>query len=111
MTFDEALEEISSQSEECRRVIEQAKRLAVVMNKRDKLIATEEQADDDIIDTKAPFTQPPITCYGVHKTGKKTLEFTSDEFDLIRQYMKAIESISPEAAVLNAISLALDHAE
>ncbi len=36
------------------------------------------------------------------------IEFSEEELDLIRQYMEVSGAVSLEAAILNAISLALD---
>ena len=39
------------------------------------------------------------------------LGFTDEDFGMILDYMKAVNAVSPEVAVMNAISLALDHAD
>ena len=39
------------------------------------------------------------------------IQFSGEEFDLIMRYQKATEATSIQAAILNAISLALDHAD
>lgn len=42
---------------------------------------------------------------------KVSIEFTQEDFDLIRQYMEAVDATSVQAAVLNAVSIALDYVE
>ena len=37
------------------------------------------------------------------------IEFTCEEFDLIMQYMEFVEATTVQNAVMNAISLAMDH--
>lgn len=37
------------------------------------------------------------------------IEFTGEEFDLIMQYMEFVDATSVQNAVMNAISLAMDH--
>lgn len=37
------------------------------------------------------------------------IEFTGEEFDLIMQYMEFVEATTVQNAVMNAISLAMDH--
>ena len=39
------------------------------------------------------------------------VNFTEEEFDMIHKYQKATDSVAVQAAILNAISLALDHAD
>lgn len=36
------------------------------------------------------------------------VHFTTEEYEMIQQYMKYIEAISIQAAILNAVSIALD---
>lgn len=36
------------------------------------------------------------------------VEFTEEEFDMIMKYMEATEAVTVQAAILNAISVALD---
>lgn len=38
-----------------------------------------------------------------------TVQFSGEKLDLILDYQKAIEATSIENAILNAVSLALDH--
>lgn len=40
--------------------------------------------------------------------GKIQVEFSEEEFDLIMKYMEATEAVTVQAAILNAISIALD---
>ena len=40
-----------------------------------------------------------------------SIEFTGEDMDMILKYMDAIEAVTVQAAILNAISLALDHAD
>lgn len=40
--------------------------------------------------------------------GKINVEFSEEEFDLIMKYMEASEAVTVQAAILNAISIALD---
>lgn len=42
---------------------------------------------------------------------KVSIEFTGEEFDQIMQYMKLIDAVTAQAAVMNAISIAMDEAE
>ena len=42
---------------------------------------------------------------------KVSIEFTGKEFDLIMQYMKAVEATTVQNAILNAISVALDRCD
>lgn len=39
---------------------------------------------------------------------KINIEFSEEEFDLIMKYMEATEAVTVQAAILNAISIALD---
>ena len=38
-----------------------------------------------------------------------SVEFTCSDMKLIHQYMDAVNAVSVQAAILNAVSLALDH--
>lgn len=40
-----------------------------------------------------------------------SIEFTGSEMDLILKYMDAVEAVTVQAAILNAVSLALDHVD
>lgn len=40
--------------------------------------------------------------------GKIYVEFTEEEFDLIMKYMEVTEAATVQAAILNAISIAMD---
>ena len=40
---------------------------------------------------------------------KISIEFTAEEFDRIRQYMEFVQATTLQNAVMNAISLAMDH--
>ena len=42
---------------------------------------------------------------------KVSIEFTGEEFDQIMQYMKLINAVTVQTAVMNAISIAMDDAE
>jgi ABC-type lipoprotein export system ATPase subunit len=42
---------------------------------------------------------------------KVSIEFTGEEFDQIMQYMKLIDAVTVQTAVMNAISIAMDDAE
>ena len=39
---------------------------------------------------------------------KISIDFTEKEFDFIMQYVTAAEAVSVQAAILNAVSIALD---
>ena len=39
------------------------------------------------------------------------IQFTEEEMDMIQEYQEVSESVTVQAAILNAISLALDHAD
>lgn len=39
------------------------------------------------------------------------IEFTAEDLDMILQYQKESEAVTVQAAIMNAISLALDHAD
>ena len=40
---------------------------------------------------------------------KISIEFTDDEYERIRQYMEFVEATTLQNAIMNAISLAMDH--
>ena len=40
-----------------------------------------------------------------------SIEFTGTEMDLILKYMDVVEAVTVQAAILNAVSLALDHVD
>lgn len=40
-----------------------------------------------------------------------SIEFTDEEMDMILQYQEESEAVTVQAAIMNAISLALDHAD
>jgi hypothetical protein len=40
-----------------------------------------------------------------------SVEFTGTEMDLILKYMDVVNAVTVQAAILNAVSLALDHEE
>ena len=42
---------------------------------------------------------------------KVVIEFTGEEFDMILEYQKEAEATIVQNAIMNAISLALDHAD
>jgi len=42
---------------------------------------------------------------------KVSIEFTGEEFDQIMQYMKLIDAVTVQTAVMNAISIAMDDAD
>ena len=42
---------------------------------------------------------------------KVSIEFTGEEFDQIMQYMKLIDAVTVQTAVMNAISIAIDDAD
>lgn len=39
------------------------------------------------------------------------IEFTAEDLDMILQYQKESEAVTVQAAIMNAISLALDHVD
>ena len=39
------------------------------------------------------------------------VRFTEEEFDMIQKYQEASDAVTVQAAILNAISLALDYAD
>ena len=39
------------------------------------------------------------------------IQFTEEEMDMIQKYQEVSEAITVQAAILNAISLAIDHAD
>lgn len=41
--------------------------------------------------------------------GKIYVEFSEEEFDLIMKYMEETEAVTVRAAILNAISIAMDY--
>lgn len=42
---------------------------------------------------------------------KINVQFTEEEFDMIQKYQEASDAVTVQAAILNAISLALDYAD
>ena len=40
---------------------------------------------------------------------KINVQFTEEEFDMIQKYQEASDAVTVQAAILNAISLALDY--
>jgi hypothetical protein len=42
---------------------------------------------------------------------KINVQFTEEEFDMIQKYQEACDAVTVQAAILNAISLALDYAD
>lgn len=42
---------------------------------------------------------------------KVSIEFTGEEFDQIMQYMNLIDAVTVQAAIMNAISIAMDDAD
>jgi hypothetical protein len=45
------------------------------------------------------------------KECKINVQFTEEEFDMIQKYQEASDAVTVQAAILNAISLALDSAD
>ena len=39
------------------------------------------------------------------------VRFTEEEFDMIQKYQEASDAVTVQAAILNAVSLALDYAD
>ena len=46
---------------------------------------------------------------GGNMSEKISIEFTDDEYERIRQYMEFVEATTLQNAIMNAISLAMDH--
>lgn len=42
---------------------------------------------------------------------KINVQFTEEEFNMIQKYQEASDAVTVQAAILNAISLALDYAD
>ena len=39
------------------------------------------------------------------------VEFTSEEFNMIIEYMKLVDAVTVQAAIMNAVSVAMDNAD